>query len=129
MTTNTKQPLKSYRLTWSPSGEYIGTVKAESPSKARRKARQPYRKYLGEIHVEDGSGPRIIVEEVPVKTVRGALYRIDWYANGNCFVSSVINGVLTGCYINGEWRHEGALPDDIRALAMESRPTAPTEER
>ena len=115
--------LTSYRLTWSPEGKYIGTVKAKDPKSARRKAPLPYRKYLGEIAVEEGSGPPVVVEEIPVKTIHTRLlYRIDWYRNGNCFVSSTANGCLVGAYIDGKWSYDQALPDDIRALAMESRP-------
>lgn len=113
-----------FRLTWSPEGKYIGTVRAKNPNAARRKAPMPYRKYLGEISVEEGSGPPVLEEETPVKTVHAkALYRIDWYRNGNCFVSSIVNGCLVATYLDGEWsENDGKLPDDIRALAMESKP-------
>jgi hypothetical protein len=115
--------LTSFRLTWSPEGKYIGTVQAKDARAARRKAPLPYRKYLGEIGVEEGSGPPVVHEEIPVKTVyTRLLYRIDWYRNGNCFVSSTANGSLTGAYIDGAWGHDHALPDNVRSLAMESKP-------
>lgn len=117
--------LTSFRLTWSPEGKYIGTVKAKDPKSARRNAPLPYRKYLGEIAVEEGSGPPVTVEEIPVLSVHArALYRIDWYRNGNCFVSSLVNGCLVATYLDGKWSEDdGKLPDDIRTLAMESRPS------
>jgi len=118
------QSLTSFRLTWSPEGKYIGTVRARDARSARRKAPMPYRKYLGEISVEEGSGPPVVVDEIPVKTIRArALYCIDWYRNGNCFVSSMINRCLVATFIDGKWSEDdGRLPDDIRALAMDSRP-------
>lgn len=115
--------LTSFRLTWMPEGKYIATVQARDASAARRKAPLPYRKYLGEIAVDEGSGPPVIVEEIPVRSVHArALYRIEWYRNGNCFVSSMVNGSLVGAFIDGEWGYDDAMPDDIRTLAMESRP-------
>lgn len=116
--------LTSYRLTWSPSGQYIGTVQARDVVAARRKAPLPYRRFKGEIAVEVGSGPPVIVEEIPVVTRHARMYRIEWYRNGNAFVSAVVNGTLVGCLIDGQWRHDDALPDDIRAATLESKPSA-----
>lgn len=117
-------PLTAYRLTWAPEGKYIGTVLAKDVKSARRKAPLPYRKYLGEISVEKGSGPPVIIEDTPVKTVHARLlYRIDWYRNGTCFVSSAVTGSLVATYIDGRWStDDGRLPDDIRALAMDTMP-------
>jgi len=42
--------VKTYTLYWAPEGRPIATVRAASPSAAKRKAPQPYRKYLGEIY-------------------------------------------------------------------------------
>lgn len=114
--------VSSFRLIWSLDGSYICTVHAKDASAARRKAPMPYRKYLGEIAVEAGTGPRVEIEETPVKSVHSRIYRIDWYRNGNCFVSSNVNAALAGAYINGAWCHDAAMPDDVRTLAMEVRP-------
>lgn len=44
---------RAFNLVWSPEGRKIGTVKAESPAAAIRKAPQPYRKYQGEIYAQE----------------------------------------------------------------------------
>lgn len=121
----TKPKLIDYRLIWSPEGKYISTTRAKDAAAARRKAPMPYRKYLGEIYAEPGSGPPVIVEETPVVVVRcNALYRIEWYRNGNCFVSSVVNHTLTGMFVAEQWRKDDALPEHVRALAMANRPVS-----
>lgn len=47
-----KRIMADYRLTWSPTGQPIGTVRASTSRAAKRKAPKPYRKYLGEIIAE-----------------------------------------------------------------------------
>lgn len=44
------EPMNTYKLFWSPTAQYIATVKAKTARAAIRKAPQPYRKYLGEIY-------------------------------------------------------------------------------
>lgn len=50
-----KSTAKTYTLVWSPTGEKIGIVTAQTKSAAIRKAPAPYRKYLGEIYAEETS--------------------------------------------------------------------------
>ena len=44
--------MKQWRLYWSPTAQYIGTVEARTRRAAIRKSPKPYRKYLGEIYAE-----------------------------------------------------------------------------
>jgi hypothetical protein len=109
---------KTFKLFWSPQGKEIAVVQAPDASAAKRKAPKPYRAFLGEIYAD---------ELLVTKCCR--IFRVQWWSDGRCFVTSQINNALIGIWDRGEWY--GALsgglevPDDVRALAMECKPATP----
>lgn len=109
--------MHTFKLFWSPEGKQIATVEATDKKAAIRKAPKPYRKYLGEIYA---------VQKIISRHVR--IFTVTWWDDGKCIVTSQVNGALVGTWDHGAWYGACAdgqvIPDDVRALAMECRPTS-----
>ena len=51
--------MKFWNLFWSPTGQCISTVKAESAKEAVRLAPYPYSQYLGEVYATEMVNPTL----------------------------------------------------------------------
>lgn len=47
------QPLKLFRLVWSPEGKEIDRVKARTIAEAKKQTPMPYRRFMGEVYAEE----------------------------------------------------------------------------
>ncbi len=58
---------------------------------------------LGEIAVE-------VIPPIVADVVHG-ICRIVWRADGNCYITSLVNGCMVDCYLRGAWLDTGRQPD------------------
>lgn len=65
--------------------------------------------------------------DVVAEYVEGS-YRIRWYRDGSCMVTSNFTGALQGEYRDGRWDDLGRLPDDVRTFCLKFRPLQPIPE-
>lgn len=54
------------------------------------------------------------------------IYRIRWYRDGRCVVSSSPNGAIQGEYRDGKWDDEGRVPEYVHTFCMKFQPTTQT---
>ncbi len=57
-----------------------------------------------------------------ISTTNHRIYKVRWFANGKCIVSSNVSNGLVATFDGAAWDTLGRLPEDIRDAAMRDRP-------